>query len=151
MQKWALSLPEGVALLKLWILPLFLHVAKVVFPSDGVVDSLTSISKQALNLNFWGITLDILAHSPGTGGYSVAPPKRLLVQATFVLVPYPHHGTHLPAPCCQLAVSALPNLAWHACGTFSAPPLLDREQCGFADYAVCGMECTSLFASQTTD
>ena len=51
MQKWALSLLERVALLKLWVLPLFVHVAKVAFLSDGVVDLLTSIYKTTLNLN----------------------------------------------------------------------------------------------------
>ena len=54
MQKWALSPPERVALLKLWVLPLLVHVAKVVFPSDRVVNSLTSIYKTVLKTKFLG-------------------------------------------------------------------------------------------------
>ena len=77
MQNWALSLPQRVALLKLWVLPLFFFWCmwpKLFFQLDEVVDLLTFIYKTTLNLNSWGIAPDILAHSPEVGGYSLPPP-----------------------------------------------------------------------------
>ena len=65
-------------LLKLWILPLLVYPARMVFPSAAVVSTLTIIYHVALNLNSWGITLDILAHPLFRGGYSVAPPQGFL-------------------------------------------------------------------------
>ena len=75
MQTWALSLPERVQLLIIWILPLLVYPAREVFPSAAVVSTLTTIYHVALNLNSWGITLDILAHLSSRGGYSLAPPQ----------------------------------------------------------------------------
>ena len=53
MQTWALSLPERIQLLKLWILPLLVYPARAVFPSAAVVSTLTTIYHIALNLNSW--------------------------------------------------------------------------------------------------
>ena len=78
MQKWPRSLPERVALLKLWILPLFVHVAKLIFPSNSVIDSLSSclqFTKQHLiwtpRVLHWTSWL-ILQRSEGT----IRPPPK---------------------------------------------------------------------------
>ena len=78
MQSWALSLPERVMLLKLWILPLLVYPARVVFPSPAVVNTLRTVYQVALKLNSWAVTLNILSHPPSRGGYSLAPPETFL-------------------------------------------------------------------------
>ena len=67
MQSWALSLPERVMLLKLWILPLLVYPARVVFPSPAVVNTLRTVYQVALKLNSWAVTLNILSHPPQSG------------------------------------------------------------------------------------
>ena len=75
MQSWALSLPERVMLLKLWILPLLVYPACVAFPSPAVVNTLRTVYQVALKLNSWAVALNILSHPPSRGGYSLAPPE----------------------------------------------------------------------------
>ena len=82
MQTWALSLAERVTLLKLWILPLLIYPARVVLPSAEVVSTLSTIYHVALKLNSWGVTLDILAHPPATGGYNLAPRRLSCIENT---------------------------------------------------------------------
>ena len=78
MQSWDLSLAERVPLLKLWILPLLIYPARVVFPSDPVVSALRTVYQVALKLNSWSITLDILSHPLHKGGYNLAAPETFL-------------------------------------------------------------------------
>ena len=78
MQKWALSLPERIQLLKLWVLPLLVYPTTVVLPSLAVVSSLATIYPIALNINSWGVTLDVLAHPPAKGGHDLTPPQTFL-------------------------------------------------------------------------
>ena len=78
MQSWAISLPEQVMLLKLWILPLLVYPARVVFPSPAVVNTLRTVYQAALKLNSWAVTLNILSHPPSRRGYSLAPPEFFL-------------------------------------------------------------------------
>ena len=129
-----------VTLLKLWILPLFVHVTKVVFPSDNVIDSLTSVYKTALNLDSWGVTLDILAHSPEEGGYNLATLKVFLYwQHSSLFITHlstPHQYTR------QLAVLSNNSLrAWHAGRTHTASPFPNGKQCSVEDYALPRVEC----------
>ena len=78
MRSWDLSLAERVLLLKLWILPLVIYPARVVFPSDPVVSGLRTVYHVALKLNSWSITLDILSHPLHKGGYNLAAPETFL-------------------------------------------------------------------------
>ena len=48
MQSWSLSFLERAMLLKLWILPLFVFPARVVFPTDGVFNTLKIVYNVAL-------------------------------------------------------------------------------------------------------
>ena len=65
-------------LLKLWIHPLLVYPARMVFPSPAVVNTLQTVYQGALTLNSWAITLNILSHPPSRGGYSLAPPDTFL-------------------------------------------------------------------------
>ena len=78
MHTLALSLLEGVQLLKLCIHPLLVYLARIVFPSTGVVHQLKTIYQLTLELKSWGVTTDIFSHNPDTGGYGLAPPKTFL-------------------------------------------------------------------------
>ena len=62
MQSRSLSLLERVHLLELWILPLLVYPARIVFPSAGVISTLKTIYQVALKLNSWTITMDTLSH-----------------------------------------------------------------------------------------
>ena len=64
MQSWALSLTERVMLLKLWILPLLVYPARLVFTSPAVANTLRTVYQVALKLNSWAVTLNILSHPP---------------------------------------------------------------------------------------
>ena len=68
MQHWNLTLKERVFLLKMWILPVLVYPARVIFPVKKVVDSLKTIYNIALGLNSWGLTQDILALPESQGG-----------------------------------------------------------------------------------
>ena len=59
-QSWALSFPERVMLLKLWILPLLVFPARVVFPTDSIISTLKIVYNVALRLTSWDLTHDIL-------------------------------------------------------------------------------------------
>ena len=74
MQPWSLSLDDRVELLQIWILPLLVYPARVVYPSDNVIAAVRTIYRVALKLSNWGITLDILSHSKDQGGLELAPP-----------------------------------------------------------------------------
>ena len=63
---------------KLWILPLLVYLARVVFPSPAVVNTLRTVYQVALKLNSWAVTLNILSQPPSRGGYSLAPPETFL-------------------------------------------------------------------------
>ena len=45
----------------MWILPVLVYPARVIFPVKKVVGSLKTIYSIALGLNSWGLTQDILA------------------------------------------------------------------------------------------
>ena len=53
MQTWALSRPERIYLLKLWILPLLVYRARVVYPSATVVSTLKTVYHVALKGSPW--------------------------------------------------------------------------------------------------
>ena len=78
MQHWNLTLKERVFLLKMWILPVLVYPARVIFPVKKVVDSLKTIYNIALGLNSWGLTQDILALPESQGGLSLAQPHYFL-------------------------------------------------------------------------
>ena len=80
MQSWDLSLAERVLLLNLWIIPLLIYPARVVFPSDPVVSALRTVYQVALKLNSWSITLDILSYPMHKGGYNLAAPETCMHQ-----------------------------------------------------------------------
>ena len=79
MQSWSLSLADGVEFLQSWILPLLVHPARVVYPTDNVIAAVKTIYRVALKLSNWGITLDILSHSKDQGGLELAPPDTFLL------------------------------------------------------------------------
>ena len=98
MQSWDLSLAERVLLLKLWILPLLIYPARVVFPSDPVVSALRTVYQVALKLNSWSITLDILSHPLHKGGYNLAAPETFLYwQHASALVAYVKDPLSVPS------------------------------------------------------
>ena len=98
MQSWDLSLAERVLLLKLWILPLLIYPARVVFPSDPVVSALRTVYQVALKLNSWSITLDILSHPQHKGGYNLAAPGTFLYwQHASALVAYVKDPLSVPS------------------------------------------------------
>ena len=78
MQHWNLSLPERVMLLKLWILPLVIYPARVIFPTQPVVPALRTIYTMALKNNSWGITPNIVPLAGEKGGFSLAQPRTIL-------------------------------------------------------------------------
>ena len=82
MQTWALSLPERIYLLKLWILPLRIFPTRVVYPNAAVVSTFKTIYHIALKLNSWGVTLDILSHSLDKGGVQFGRPRNFSLMAT---------------------------------------------------------------------
>ena len=121
-----LSLPERVNLLKLWILPLLVYPARVVFPSSAVVSTLATIYQVALNLNSWGLTLDILAHPPTKGGYSLAPPQTFLYwQHSTPFVNYANNSLSMP----QQLVSSFQAFAQEL-GILVSPSTLPYFQMG---------------------
>ena len=61
MRSLELSLEGWVELLKLWILPLIVYLARAVHADENVCSALTLIYHVALNLNSWGITQPILS------------------------------------------------------------------------------------------
>ena len=82
MQHWNLTLKERVFLLKMWILPVLVYPARVIFPVKKVVDSLKTIYNIALGLNSWGLTQDILALPESQGGLSLVQPHYFFVVAS---------------------------------------------------------------------
>ena len=89
MQSWALSFPERVMLLKLWILPLLVFLARVVFPTDNVINTLKIVYNVALRLTSWDLTHNILALPRNEGGYPLPQPKTFLYrQHSTVFVQY---------------------------------------------------------------
>ena len=79
MQHWKLSLAERVELLKLWILPLIVYPARVVFPTSPVISMLRTVYSVALRLNSWGVTTSILALPKTLGGLALAQPRTFLL------------------------------------------------------------------------
>ena len=79
MQHWSLTLGERVHLLQLWILPLLVFPARVVFPTEQVISSLKTIYSVALNTSSWGLTNEILALPPREGGMALPDPKHYLL------------------------------------------------------------------------
>ena len=79
MQSWALSFPGRVMLLKLWILPLLVFIARVVFPTDSVISTLKIVYNVALRLTSWNLTHDILALPRNERGYSLPQRKPSLI------------------------------------------------------------------------
>ena len=79
MQHWALTLGERVHLLQLWILPLLVFPARVVFPTEQVISSLKTIYSVALNTTSWGLTNEILSLPLGEGGMALPHPKHYLL------------------------------------------------------------------------
>ena len=67
-----LALTERLAPLKLWILPLSIHPAKVGFPSDNVVSSLGSIYDTAFWTDSCHATYNITALPEHLGVHSLA-------------------------------------------------------------------------------
>ena len=78
MQSQAVSFPERVMLLKLWILPLLVFPARVVFPTDSDIGTLKIVHNLAPRLTSWDLTHDILALPSCNGGYSLPQPKTFL-------------------------------------------------------------------------
>mmetsp|Transcript_87821 Transcript_87821/g.152827 ORF Transcript_87821/g.152827 Transcript_87821/m.152827 type:complete len:171 (-) Transcript_87821:254-766(-) len=78
MHHWKLGLAERVDLLKLWILPLVVYPARVVFPTKPAISTLHTVHGVGLRLNAWGMTPSILSLPKAQGGFSVAPPRTFL-------------------------------------------------------------------------
>ena len=74
-----LTLPERVALLQEWILPLMIYPARSYFPTEEVCSKLADIYRSALRISSWGLTLRILAPSPREGGYHLPQPRTYLL------------------------------------------------------------------------
>ena len=55
MPSWALSLPERIKLLKLWVIPL-MHTARAVYPHENVCSTLQLIYRVALKMGSWAVT-----------------------------------------------------------------------------------------------
>ena len=66
-------------LLKLWILPLVVYPAHVLYPTAPVISTLRTIYNVALRLNSWGIAPCILSLPRVKGGHSLAQPKPFLL------------------------------------------------------------------------
>jgi len=88
MQHWSLTLVERVHLLQLWISPLLVFPARVVFPTGQVISSLKTIYSVALNTRSWGLTNEILSLPPGEGGNGTSTSQALPFVAIFY---YPFH------------------------------------------------------------
>ena len=76
-------------LVKLWILPLLVSPARVVFPSPAVVRKLRTVYQIAVKSKSWATILNILSHPASRRGYSLAPPETFLYwQHAFAFVAY---------------------------------------------------------------
>ena len=88
---------------QLWILPLLVFPARVVFPPDQVITSLKTIYNVALKTTSWGLTHDILALPVKEGGIALPDPKHLLLwqfSAPFICsVTRPHTISGVPRQC----------------------------------------------------
>ena len=72
--KLSLGMQKKVYLLKTWVLPCVLLVARAYFPDDRVVAELRKVYHVALLLSSWGLTLENLARLESEGGYALPPP-----------------------------------------------------------------------------
>ena len=79
MKQLPLNLPERVALLQEWVLPLFIFPARAYFPTDEVVSKLNVIYRTALNISSWGLTLPMLQLPPTQGGALLPTPLKFLL------------------------------------------------------------------------
>ena len=75
MRSWQLSLPERVMLFRLWILPLLVHPARIIFPTEVIVNT---IYWTALCMTSWTVTQPILSLPLDQGGFSLPDPKTFL-------------------------------------------------------------------------
>ena len=67
MRTLPLTFSERIALFQEWILSMFIFPARTYFPTDTVVAQLATISRTALRISSWGLTLPILESPPGPG------------------------------------------------------------------------------------
>ena len=85
MRAWNLSLSERVMLFKLWVLPLLVHPARVIFPTYVVVSSVNTVYWTALRMTSWTITSPIFSLPQTQGGFSLPDPKAFLYQQHSVM------------------------------------------------------------------
>ena len=75
MLHWSLDLDLRQKLLELWIMPLLIAPARVIFPTKEVIASVRTICNTALKTNSWGLTHSILAQPLDLGGSGLVPPS----------------------------------------------------------------------------
>ena len=92
MRSWQLSLLERVMIFKPWILPLLVHPARVIFPTDVIVSSVNTTYWTALHITSWTITQPILSMPPDQGGFSLPDPKTFLFHLMFNYFLRDEHG-----------------------------------------------------------
>ena len=78
MLHWSLDLDQRQKLLELWIMPLLIAPARVIFPTKEVIASIRTIYNTALRTNSWGLTHTILAQPLDSGGLGLVPPSTFL-------------------------------------------------------------------------
>ena len=69
-----LSLRERIVLLKTWVLPIVLLIARAYFLSDITIRSLKIVYNTTLHLSNRGVTLQIISQESELGGYQLPPP-----------------------------------------------------------------------------
>ena len=75
---YGLSIRERVLLLKTWILPFVLLMARAYFLSDITIRALRHVYHTALGVDSRGVALDNLAQPKDLGGYQLPTPKTWL-------------------------------------------------------------------------
>ena len=78
MLHWSLDLDLRQKLLELWIMPLLIAPARVIFPTKEVIASVRTIYNTALKTNSWGLTHTILSQPLDLGGLGLVPPSTFL-------------------------------------------------------------------------
>ena len=71
-----LQIAERIFLLKIWILPVLVRLAKGYFPTDSVIRQVKLVYRAVLRLHNWGLFFPIMSNSPSRFG--LAPPDVFL-------------------------------------------------------------------------
>ena len=95
MLHWSLDLDQRQKLLELWIMPLLIAPARVIFPTKEVTASVRTIYNTALRTNSWGLTHSILAQPLDSGGLGLVPPSTFLYWQHGAAFASMAVGTHL--------------------------------------------------------